>query len=361
MKKILYLGWIGFRNLGDELMWDKFKELADQMLPSGEFSIIPSGRGVDIKNPDPYDMIVLGGGSLILPGYIQILHNALQRKKEVMIWGSGLDWLEKKRMKMLLQGKVPSYERLFADDYARRLAEVVEHAKFVGVRGPLTRSALNNVDIDMKKVEMSGDPGFLLNPSSSPARTYGSKMWKKDEKIIGLNWGTSYNKIYGKSELEVEEQLAKAAKEFIKQGYKIYMYWVWEPDRKHIFRLYEKIGDTQNVRTAPKLYNQYHLMNILKQCTFTINFKLHANVLSAVCNVPFIALGYRFKTFDFAASIDLQNYVISTDEQNLEQELLRRADEINTHLELIISKIMHYRESYEDKLKSPFLHRLFDC
>jgi len=29
MKKVLYVGWIGFGNLGDELLWHVFKELSE--------------------------------------------------------------------------------------------------------------------------------------------------------------------------------------------------------------------------------------------------------------------------------------------------------------------------------------------
>lgn len=44
-----------------------------------------------------------------------------------------------------------------------------------------------------------------------------------------------------------------------------------------------------------------------------IAFKLHAAVLAAAVNTPFLSLAYRPKCLDFAASIDWQPYTLRTD------------------------------------------------
>ncbi|MGG4393961.1 hypothetical protein ABEX25_06545 [Paenibacillus thiaminolyticus] len=61
MKKVLYLGWIGFNNLGDEWMQAMFEQLAKLHLSPEEYQIIPSVPGVDIKDMTKYDTIVMGG------------------------------------------------------------------------------------------------------------------------------------------------------------------------------------------------------------------------------------------------------------------------------------------------------------
>src|SRR5674536_243097 len=107
MKKILYLGWLGFNNIGDELMWEIFRDLCNEYLDLAKYEIIPSKSDVDLKNIAPYDCIILGGGSLLLPGYIDILHQCLKQGKQVMVWGSGYDWADKSFIKIIEDAKIP--------------------------------------------------------------------------------------------------------------------------------------------------------------------------------------------------------------------------------------------------------------
>ncbi|MGG3924331.1 polysaccharide pyruvyl transferase family protein, partial [Geobacillus thermodenitrificans] len=62
MKKVLYIGWLGFQNIGDELLWNVFAASARQYAP--DVQIVPSTPKVNWKDTSPYDAIVLGGGSL---------------------------------------------------------------------------------------------------------------------------------------------------------------------------------------------------------------------------------------------------------------------------------------------------------
>ncbi|WP_375541152.1 polysaccharide pyruvyl transferase family protein [Peribacillus frigoritolerans] len=42
------------------------------------------------------------------------------------------------------------------------MAEIVEYAKYVGVRGPLTYEVLKLIGVNTEKIQISGDPGMLL-------------------------------------------------------------------------------------------------------------------------------------------------------------------------------------------------------
>ena len=50
------------------------------------------------------------------------------------------------------------------------------------------------------------------------------------------------------------------------------------------------------------LYTEQELMEVLSKCRMTINFILHANVISQAAGVPAIPLGYRFKRVDYLIS-----------------------------------------------------------
>lgn len=66
---------------------------------------------------------------------------------------------------------------------------------------------MRQMDVAMDRVTVSGDPAML---SSLPASEADGEQ--TGERWIGINWGTSYNRIYGKDEAYVENQLASAAR-----------------------------------------------------------------------------------------------------------------------------------------------------
>ena len=347
MKKILYIGWIGFNNLGDELLWNIFRDTCTKYLNKNQITVTPSLPGIDLKNLEPFDTIVLGGGSLLLPGYLQILQNALHKGKSVIIWGSGLDWIEKSNLDLLTSDKLFSLEQNFKQKDIDVLDEVITRALFVGVRGPLTKKSIEIMvgSEKAKKVKIIGDPALLLKQPT---------FNKPPKKIIGINWGTTFNRLYGANEGVVEEQLVKAAKQLIKKGYKIMIYPVWGNDIPHCERLYNKINSPENVILDKTLYTEQQLIEKLSPCTATVNFKLHANLLSLTANVPAIALGYRFKVFDYAALLGFENLVISTDSKQLTEEIVARVEMIEKNRSLILKQYHTNTQTYIPLLESLF-------
>lgn len=335
--KILYLAWLGSNNLGDVYMWDIFRELGRKYLDPTRCELIPSMPDIDLTHLHPYNLIVLGGGSIIHPKYIRILYQAIQLKKKVMIWGSGIDSLKKEYL-IRYQSRSHFDPDEFPENIRSKLATVVKQSVYTGVRGPLTYYLLQNMKLPVERVEQSLDPGLLVEPvfpTSLPPKKVLKGKW------IGINWGTSYNKIFGGSELQVEDRLVKVIRKLIKRGYRIYLYLVWWRDQKPALRLYRKIGDHRHVVFDQNIYNHRELLPIIKQCDFTINFKLHANVLSAVAHVPFVALGYRMKVFDFALSMGLEEFVLSTDDDRL-------ADKIELR---IVKQKPYYQKTLQTQMK----------
>ncbi|MGN7479327.1 polysaccharide pyruvyl transferase family protein [Solibacillus silvestris] len=349
MKKILYIGWIGFNNLGDELLWHIFRDTCAEYLDKDKIALIPSLPGTDLKKIEEFDTVVLGGGSLLLPGYLQILQNALRKGKSVLIWGSGIDWIEETNLDLLINDRLYSLEQNFKQKDIDVLEEVLEHALFVGVRGPLTKKAIEIMvgSAKSEKVKVIGDPALLLQNNNL--------MKPQDkEKLIGINWGTTFNRLYGADEKSVEEQLAETAKRLIGQGYKIMIYAMWTDDIPHCERLYNNINDLENVILDKNLYNEQQLIKKLSSCKATINFKLHANLLSLAANVPAIPLGYRFKVFDFAALSGFLNLVVSTSSKAITDEILERIALIEKNEAIIINQYQALQQTYTPLIRSTF-------
>lgn len=350
VRKILYVGWIGFNNLGDELMWKVFEQLSHKHLDANQAQVIPSLPGVDLVDLSPYDTVVLGGGSLLVPGYANVAHRAVQQQKRLLVWGSGYD--TQQPVQIDSAGRLLESRFGESDKMRQMLREIGRHATFFGVRGPLTYQYLQAAGVE-GRLAVSGDPGMLLLPlltDESPARN--------QEPVIGINWGTSYNRIYGKNEATVEDALATAARQLIEDGCKLYIYTMWGPDREANKRLCQKIGVPHKTTLDLDVHSHTELMRRLQKMDATINFKLHANVLSAACGVPFVCLGYRFKCFDFTHSLDVSELTVATDEQDLGTRLLNRVRYALEYREAIRHNMAIRQQQMIRCLEEPFLQGL---
>lgn len=309
-------------------MYDNFVKLAKHIYGESCFvkGILPSEKH-DYFNY--YDLICLGGGSILLEGYINILHRALMKRKKIMVWGSGYDdLLDDTFIDRIENTHTPAY--IYSDEIEEKLNDIATNAEFFGVRGPLTYKILQRSNINMDKIIISGDPGFLLEPSSFNSIPPNLQFSLKDN-YIGINWGTSFNKIYGKSESKVLNDLIVVCKGLINQGYKLYLYHMWNKDLDSLMKLYKGINVNDKVKLDLTIRNAEVTAAILKNCLFTINFKLHANIISAVSNTPPICLGYRLKSHDLMKSINCPELNITTDDKNLISSIMSKVTYINNN------------------------------
>lgn len=353
MTSILYLAEIGYKNAGDQVMWDVFRHHFNKNLEADRFHVV--GSIADNADPLAFDAVVLGGGSLIAPTYLAMLEKARKGNKPYYIWGSGVDKLIPKKGLDAMLGGSPLPADLIAQGIQ---CDLFRDARFAAVRGPLSQAFLQIAGVDAENIAVSGDPALLLTPEEAKPVSYEPPLLG-DRPFIGINWGTAMNQVFGNDEASVEDKLVTAAKEWIMQGYSILMFVMWPRDIPASRRLMHKIGYKNRVRLFETV-NPYELMSIIGQCKFTVDFKLHAAVLSAVMRVPFIALGYRFKVFDFAASIDAIPYVISIDSPTLSHELLHLSNRIEeNHTETVTSidkQVIQYQKM--NMLAEPFFGRL---
>ncbi|MBB6675166.1 polysaccharide pyruvyl transferase family protein [Cohnella nanjingensis] len=356
MRKILYLGRIGFNNFGDELMWRLFKTLADRHLPADQYEIIPSLPGVEIKEVSGYDTVVLGGGSLLIPGYVDILCQAVERGKRVLIWGSGYDCINRQKSE---DAGVEIPDRLQESDaYCGRLATAIHGAAYCGVRGPWTLEYLKNQGILPHRITESGDPGLLAAALAGEPEA-GASQARERERWIGINWGTAYNRIYGANEARVEEQLVEASRALLREGCKLYYYVVWGPDQAACRRLYERVGDPDRTVFDPNVYNEQGYLKLLGGFDASVNLKLHANVMSAAAGVPFVCLGYRFKSYDFMHALQLPEFVLPTSDSKLGERLAPLALRAIADRERIAARVDVHRRIARARLTAPFAVKLF--
>jgi Uncharacterized conserved protein len=359
MRKVLYLGWIGFNNLGDEWMWEMFKTMAEAHLKEERYQVIPSLPQVEWKKVSEYDTVVLGGGSLIVPGYVDLVHEALELGKNIVIWGSGHDRLHK--WASLPDGQLRPEAAAESAAYRLKLKEIMEHGAYCGVRGPWTKDYIESLGALPNHIAISGDSAMLMNalkPISAPALQTAANI-QRQYRTIGINWGTSYNRIYGGNEERVEDALAETGRALLALGYRLHLYSLWGPDKEALARLYNKLGQDERVSFDPKVYPAADYVQLLTGFEATINFKLHANLLSAAANVPFVCIGYRFKSFDLMHGLDLTDWIAASDDPQLAQKLTEKVQAAAAWREDYISKLEEGRQAAYQSLVTPFRERLF--
>lgn len=337
-------------------MWEIFKGLCDKYKVSEKYEIINNYEDSDINNLKNYDVVVLGGGSLLVPGYIDMIYKSFISDAKVFVWGTGYDWANKDYITSLEEKDVPAY--LYPDETELILQELVPKCEFFGVRGPLTYSLLEKSFVDINNLIISGDPGFALEEKPLEGHMPITRL-NEDDKIVAINWGTSFNNIYGNNEEKIEDDLAKVCNYLMDNGYKVYLYIMWDQDLDSVMRLYKKITHHDNLIIDTNIYSGGQLLSLLKKCIFTINFKLHGNITSAAGNVPFVCLGYRFKCFDFVKSIGCDKLIIPTDSKDIYSDLINCINYINDNYDEIKNTMKSYIDDYKKKIELPFVKGLF--
>lgn len=345
--KILYIGWIGCNNVGDELMFSCFKKLAKEKL--GEETII---KGILCNEKydsfEGYDIVCLGGGSILIEGFIDVIFRALEKGKKIIVWGTGYDSLDE--ISYIFDLLKRNFVYLYPDLTEEKINLISKKAMFFGVRGPITYRILEKSNVYMSNVLLSGDPGFLIEGSGKENKF----KFNKNDNVVGINIGTSMNAIYGRDEEKILNSFIKISNYLIELGYKIYLYSVWPKDNDIILNLYNKIESPKNVICDIDKKSGEELFDVIKNCVFTINFKLHGNILSATAGVPFICLGYRLKCFDFVESIDCEDLIIKTDSNDIYEELKTKVSYIELNKDYICKKMKRKINTYKSILYKTF-------
>lgn len=337
MKSILYLGWLGQNNIGDDILYELFEHMFYKYNQNSEkvrieaFSTDPSYK----LNISSYDLIVLGGGSLLhLPFWMRICSEAIKQNIPVLSWGTGIDGFYKgEHLNSIV---IPS-------QLSNQFNKVYEQFKYISVRGPFTKNALLNIGVK-NEIDEIGDPALIY----ADEFLVGQKDLKRNNKNILINWGTSYNNIFGKNENKIEDELASVAKSLISKGYMITLYPIWTEDIGPVKSLGKKIND-KKCEVITEVFDAKTLQKLISQSYMTINLKLHANILSASANVPFISLAYRGKCFDFAKTVDCLEYALPTD-QVTSKQIMQLVESVEDNYQNLLNRFKNAKEKYYPKI-----------
>ncbi|WP_416149886.1 polysaccharide pyruvyl transferase family protein [Salipaludibacillus sp. HK11] len=349
-KKVLYLGWVGFGNLGDDVCRDIFVEQTNALSATKELNIeVNSKYAGTFSNEDLLaykpDLVVLGGGSLLTYRNAKRLLFAQKNGIPTIIWGSGKDGMNDDIWTGEAHHRLPKSAKL--------ILKAVEKSVLVGLRGPHTSQFLKACGYKSSSTQICGDPGLLLTSSikSTPIKSKAIKSIIDKKNIIGINLGTTHNRLYGGNEQYISEEMVNVTNK-LTENYTVVLFSMWHKDIPAIKKLANQISNKKNLIVLDSVYPIAQLSNILEQCTFTVNFKLHANVFSAAVGTPFISLGYRAKCNDFATSLGLENFVVRTDTTNFGASVLEKSDVLMNDRITYLKTMNSAKRKYEMRLSS---------
>lgn len=304
-----YIGYTtGTDNHGDEaLLWI----LRDLLAP--EIEVVFDG-------PD-YDIALLGGGTLInqSPWLIDVFGAVLEKAGRGLVIGTGVGDL------------------YYWGDHFDRWEPLLRQCEYVGVRGPESLKLLN--DHGISHAQVIGDPYLWLR--CPVERNFINKR-------LGVNIGSTNNSLWGTNDRDLAMLIGDALKSLKADGWSFTWISVWEKDKELIEIARAQIGDD----AGPVLDARSQTLecySAIAACELFMGEKLHANAMAAVAGVPFIGLEYQPKVRDFAASIGMDSWIVSTAERD-KKKLIGAIENLRTRRAEERDKMIRERDMLRDRL-----------
>jgi polysaccharide pyruvyl transferase WcaK-like protein len=174
------------------------------------------------------------------------------------------------------------------------------------VRGPDSKALLD--ELGASNVVVVGDPVLLTHV---PINTSDFVAGSTSRRIrIGVNCGVAAAGAWCQV-LDFVAEMGRAAAMLSKRGYDIEFFAVAPEDLEGCLRARSAFGDEHIPIT---LLDSRNAINEISRFDLVIALKLHAGVLAACCNVPFVMLEYRPKCKDFTRSIGWDAHRLRIDE-----------------------------------------------
>lgn len=313
-----YIGWLGNRNVGDEALYEAFKlhhKGRSVVLLEDDFSLLTF-----IAKLRKDVILVLGGGTLInLNEFLVPIEAAVRSGKPFIVWGTGVADLE-------FWSKYPDAN--FLGQESRWIA-ALKHAKFIGVRGPRSKSWLEGHGI--RNCLNIGDPALSIPESND-----GEQRTLQRRNVLGINLG-SHDPVDGGADALFGAVLA-FARHALSVGFRVSFVPLSEID--------SAIGERMSFELASAEFevqafdNQTGtVMRQIAECDYLVGQRLHATILACAQGVPTLSLSYQPKCLDFLESINCADLSIATNGASAAaiieafEGLIQRGDEVRLKIQ----------------------------
>jgi polysaccharide pyruvyl transferase WcaK-like protein len=304
VRRGLYQGWVGWRNLGDEVMFEACRRCLPRIRWTAiPFDDIPPPRSLITRVRDRYEREMVGrlGGAVAMLGGGTIVNRIPA-------------WLEQyRRLGRTVRRPVPLFAPGVADpafwsgrpgwtDARAEWRSELATLPVVGVRGPMSKRLLD--EVGCRNVVVAGDPALALQRATTPAAPAGRRR-------VAINAGRAKGEVWG-SEDRMLASLADAARRLLAAGYEVRVFPAWDRDES-VCRELARAAGLSNDAVDPLRLEADAMLQYLDDFDVVVSVKLHAAVLAAAAAVPFVAVEYQPKVRDFTESLGWERYTLRSD------------------------------------------------
>lgn len=330
-----YIGWTGYGNLGDEVVYEGYKKLfPDSNLVSFKISRLSKLLSLITRREIPANLVALGGGTLINQSKSWLEQTEYLIAKGVPMFCLGTGVASRNFWK--------NYSHIHTANDIDKWVTLLRKFVYVGVRGPLSQKYLQNAGL---KVDIVGDSALALAKEEYRKRN--------EKKIIGINLSSGTdNAMWGDSSMLIKEMLI-SIKKLTEEGFTIRLLPIWKDDLSICKIIYKEINNKQ-CELVQAFDTTEDYINELDKCDLFIGLKLHATILATMLRIPSIMLEYRPKCLDYMESIDMGNHSIRTDKINsdlLLNKLYELIDNYASITSILNYKMMYYKNLQKTKAK----------
>jgi polysaccharide pyruvyl transferase WcaK-like protein len=311
-RQIIYYGWLGNYNLGDEAIYRAIKNI----FSSYHFTPVPADTFYGFNRE--YSPVTIVGGSTGIPDWM----DCLWPTRYSYIFGSGVK-----------DQSAYVYDYLFRCVRGRPKVKVwvnrLKAFRYIGVRGEISKKALAEWGINSTVI---GDPAFSLKSSNS---------FKRDMKKIAVNFGSD-GILWGMNDAVVFREMTAVVKTLKEAGYDVVLVPFNIKDAPNL----KKLADQQSVGFFDDWFNVESTVNLFASCMMTIGERVHSLGLSAAAGTPFIGLEYQPPCYEIAQSLGFQDYTIRTDllsEKNILQLFDKLAKNYDKMHNILLANVDTYR------------------
>jgi polysaccharide pyruvyl transferase WcaK-like protein len=304
-RRIFYVGWLGRDNLGDEAMYSAIQKV----MP--EADIAP-----DIDRPHT---VMLGGGTLInRHTYLAWLRRQDSPRVERVVFGTG----------------IASPDYWGTTESIDGWKDFLTSCSYVGLRGPQSMATLRSWGFE-GEAEILGDSALALERPTGVAAVEGSVLispaWTRDE-------------LWGGSDAAIIAVLGDLVGSLRAEGRTVTLFACNPQDDRLILELMRSSGDLEIGYVAGYL-DQDAALVALAEAEVVVAERLHGAVLAAAVGTPFVALEYRPKVRDFAASVGCDDLTIRTDELDVARlRELVAASRTQPYRDVVNAKVVGFRD-----------------
>lgn len=325
--KFGYIGAHQKGNLGDDAPFIAARRLLPKssVLTYGPPVLESLLKGIGRSGPRYLNAVILGGGTLINPIWIEQVRDALAKGIPIWSLGTGVGSC--------------GFEQPWEIDF-EEWREPLGEFQGIGVRGPRSKKALEGLGV--QDIKVIGDLGLSL-AQDRPHRA-------ADRPRLGMNVTVPEGRRAG--DYSTLRQISVFAHRLADAGWEmapiVLHPWDAEPTREVLSGLPVDPNGFAPARDLEQLWNQ------LGSCTLTVAGRLHAAVLSSCVGVPPIKIVYREKCLDFMDSMDLSDWCVrleSEDETSAIETANRALDRAPEIREAVWARAREWKEITEAYVK----------